>query len=122
MTGCAASGAVFRSLSPLLARSIAGPAANIPSEARLDMSWLATALVCIVRLLVGTVAMHGNLWPAWGAAFSMPLSWLVIFCNRLTSERQSSSTDAQLQMASSFFFFLKQQLESTGIVCSSNAL
>ena len=62
--------------------SIAGPAANIPSEARLDMSWLATALVSIVRLLVGIMALHGNLWPERGEAFSMLPSWLVISCNR----------------------------------------
>lgn len=65
---------------------IAGPAANMPSEARLDMSWLSTALVFIVRLLLERMALHGNMWPEWGEAFSMLLNWLFISGNRLNSE------------------------------------
>ena len=56
------------------------------------MSWLATALVFIVRLLVGTLALHGNLWPERGAAFSMLLSWLVISCSPLNSEMHTTGT------------------------------
>ena len=85
--------------------SIAGPAAKMPSEARLDMSWLATVLVFIVRLLVGTVALHGNLWPERGEAFSMLLSWLVISCDRLNSEMQTTSTNTLVKWQAHFSSF-----------------